>query len=267
MLRFCLLLFKEREYLNKVLQTSFYTLRHQNETQSMKTDDSIKMHVSLKLISESVYLSISNKKRCIEILNKLDLTKLTEEEIEENIIDSLISLHLILEVNLNALFRHLSHNQLLQLSHANIDEIEMIKNIDKIEFISKTTLFIYNSKFNFDNKLNEVENHHKIIEKLKYFSEMRNKIIHGHSIMTIIEEGKSRNSELKKKLNEEFLFKQIECFKSIMEGMRFFLDCLDSSLSLSKRESYKKEFLSDDFLTDTNFYKRMKLKKVVIKPC
>lgn len=208
----------------------------------------------MKLTSESTSFSIFNKKKCTEILNKSERT-------EDDIIDFFISLHLILEVNLNALFRQLSHTQLWKLSLAGIDELEIIENIDKIDFITKTTLFIYNSEFSFDNKLKEAEKHHKIIKKLKNFSEMRNKLLHGHSIMTIIEEGKSRDSNLKKKLNTETLEKQIEMFITIIEGMRFYLDCLDSSLRQSGKEDYKKEYLSDIFLTNTTFFKKMKAKK------
>lgn len=213
-----------------------------------------KLHDDMKVTSESASFTIFNTKKCIEILNKSERT-------EDDLSDFIISLHLILESNLHALFRALSHTQLWKLSFTGIDELKIIERIDNIDFITKTTLFIYNSKFNFDNKIKEAEKHHKIIGILMNFSEMRNKLLHGHSNMTIIEEGKSRDSDLKKKLNMETLEKQIKMFITIVEGMRFYLDCLDSSLTTSRKESYKNEFLSDSFLTDTTFFKNMKAKK------
>jgi hypothetical protein len=209
----------------------------------------------MTLTTEYRHLSISNKKKCTEILNKSVLT-------DDDIIDFLISLHLTLEVNLNALFRQLSHKQLVLLSRADIKMIEMIEKIDKIEMIPKTTLFIYTSNFNFDNKLNEVGEHHKIIGKLINFCEIRNKLIHGHSILTITKDEKNSNSYLKKKLNETTLKDQIDTFITIIKGFRFFLDCMESSLSPNGKESYKEEYLSDSFLTDTTFFKKMNAKKI-----
>lgn len=221
-----------------------------NEIHSLNIHDSIKLDASVKLRSESVYLIIANKKKCAEILDKSDLS-------DDDIIDVFISLHLILEVSLNALFRQLSLRFIntMRIIKKGIDELEMIENIDNIDFITKTTLFIYNSKFNFDNKLPEAAKYHSIIGTLKKFSEMRNRLLHGHSISTIIEDGTSRDSKLKKNLTKKYLEEQIVKFKFIMEGIRFYLDCLDSSLSPEGKESYKNEFLSDDFLKNATLLK------------
>ena len=74
----------------------------------MKKGD-IKKEISLSLVPgvsasctiESVYLILSNKKKCNELLKKSELT-------ENDIIDFYISLHLVLEVSLNSLYRKLS---------------------------------------------------------------------------------------------------------------------------------------------------------------
>lgn len=202
-------------------------------------DETIRLTDSVRLRIESEYLIISNKKKCKQllVLGKSDLG-------EEGIIDVLVSLHIILEVSLNTLFRHL----LLMGIKKDVDEFEIIKNIDAINFIDKTVLFIYNSKFNFEEKLAEASRYHSIIGKLKNFAELRNKLLHGHSISFVFPEGESGQSLLKKKINPESLTDQIEKFKFILEGMRFYLDCLDSSLTQDGKERFKRAYLNDDFL-------------------
>jgi len=203
----------------------------------IELSETIKVTDSVKARTESEYLISSNKEKCKQLLGKSSLS-------EGDIIDVLVSLHIILEVSLNTLFRHLS----LMGIKKDVDEFEIIKNIDAINFIDKTVLFIYNSKFNFDTKLTEASRYHSIIGTLKNFAGLRNQLLHGHSISSVFSEGKSRQSPLKKNINPESLESQIERFKFILEGMRFYLDCLDSSLTLNGKESFKKAYLNDDFL-------------------
>jgi len=186
---------------------------------------------------ESGYLIVSNKKKCSELINSPELN-------DNNIVDILISLHIVLEVSLNTLYRHLIASAIKK----QIDKFEIIKNIDKINFIDKTVMFIYNSKFNFGSDLEKANKFHSIIGKMRSFSEARNKLLHGHSISTISEGSQKRHSEVKKMLNPKFLNEQIIKFCSIMEGMRFYLDCLNSELTPSGKEQYKKSFLDDSFL-------------------
>lgn len=200
---------------------------------------------SIKIRKESVYLIISNKEKCQNLLNKKELK-------EGDIIEVLISLHIILEVGLNILFRTLT----LMSIKKDIEELEIIKNIDGISFIDKTILFIYNSKFNFDNKLGEATSYHRIIGTLRDFSGSRNQILHGHAIVSICSDNISRDSLLKKNINLEFLGKQIEKFQLILKGMRFYLDCLDSSLTGTSKEIYKKSYLDDEFINNSYFKKK-----------
>jgi len=186
---------------------------------------------------ESGYLISSNEEKIKNILASSDLST-------GNIIDIFISLHIVLEVSLNTLHRHLILNSFKK----RVDKFDVMKNIDNISFIDKTTLFIYNSKFAFGDKLSQAEKYHGIISKLKDFSGIRNQLLHGHSICSISERGSSKDSELKKKLNREYLDKQIKNFKFILEGMRFYLDCLESSFTKSGKEDLKKIYLNDEFL-------------------
>jgi len=187
--------------------------------------------------TESNYLIITNKEKCRQILTKKDLT-------EEDIIDFLIAIHIVLEVSLNSLFRNLS----LMGIKKGVDDFEIGQNIDEISFIHKTTLFIYNSKFNFDGKLDESTHYHSIIGKLKNFAAPRNRLLHGHSISTIFSGGNQRHSFLRQSINRHYLREQMGKFRDIVEGMRFYLDCLDSSLTPEGRADFKKAYLDDDFL-------------------
>jgi hypothetical protein len=199
--------------------------------------DSIVLKDSILIKKESNYLIISNKEKCKNLLINSPLSS-------NDIVDILISLHIVLEVSLNTLYRHL----ISAFIKKDVDEFEIMNNIDNIGFIDKTIMFIYNSKFNFNNKLKEATKYHSIISALRDFSGVRNKLLHGHSISTIFDGEKNRYSELKKILNPDFLKNQIKKFSFILEGMRFYLDCLDSGLTEHGKEQYKKSFLDDSFL-------------------
>lgn len=186
---------------------------------------------------ESGYLIISNKKKCGNLIKNSKLSG-------NDIVDALISLHIVLEVGLNTLYRHL----ITSVIKKQIDEFEIIENIDKINFIDKTVLFIYNSKFNFGDNLDKANEFHKIIGEMRCFSEARNKLLHGHSISTIFCGEKNKHSKTKRMLSPDYLGEQVKRFCSIMKGMRFYLDCLDSELSSEGKESFKNSYLDDSFL-------------------
>jgi len=192
--------------------------------------------------TESEYLIISNKEKATELLSITEPT-------EANIIDAFIALHIILEVSLNTLFRHIS---MLSIKK-DIDRLEIIKNIDAISFIDKTVLFIYDSKFNFTS-IEDATHYHSTIGVLKDFSSIRNQLLHGHSISTISDEEGTRQSRLKKSLNDEALSGQIKKLLFVFEGLRFYVDCLESSLTTSGKAAFKKAYLDDTFIPDR--YKR-----------
>ncbi|MCK9345169.1 MAG: hypothetical protein M0P64_03585 [Candidatus Pacebacteria bacterium] len=189
--------------------------------------------------TESLYLINSNKEKCAELIRESDLSA-------EDMIDIFISLHIVLEVGLNAFFRNLS---LLSIKK-DVDTFEIIRNVDSVNFIDKTIMFIYNSKFDFlsEEDLHRATAYHSIIGHLKHFSAMRNRLLHGHSISTIFDGERNRHSGLKEDINLENLKRQILKFSFIFEGMKFYLDKLDSPLTESGKESFKAEYLSDEFL-------------------
>jgi len=191
----------------------------------------------LDIYLESSHLIKKNKRTCNHLLAPEIYT-------EENIIDFLISLHIVLEVSLNSLFRSLLKSQI----EKPVGRLEIIKNLDNISFIDKTILFIYNSKFDFGDELDKAKKYHKIIDKMKQFSKVRNKLLHGHSISTLFpHEGSERASEVRTSLSKKNVEKQIELFKFILEGMRYYIDCLEGDFTPEGKEHLKKEFLDDDF--------------------
>ena len=203
--------------------------------------------ISLTATIESHHLRYSNKDKLRELLSKSELN-------ENDIIDAFISLHILLEVSLNSLFRELS---LLSIKE-NFDKLKVIEildkkiieNLDKISFKDKMTLFLYNSKFKFQD-INKAKKYHKIIGTLRDFANIRNRLLHGNSIITVIEGSVTRSSETKKRLKEDRLKEQVKKFIFILEGLKYYLDCLDSSLTSSAKENYKKEFLDASFIPDS----------------
>ncbi|HBM46203.1 MAG: hypothetical protein UT05_C0003G0023 [Parcubacteria group bacterium GW2011_GWF2_38_76] len=187
--------------------------------------------------TESVYLIQSNKEKCKELLQKNDLD-------ENDMINFYISLHIVMEVSLNALLRNLS---LMQIQKT-INTLEIAKNIDKINFIDKMVLFIYNYRYKFGSDLYLADEYHSIIGKLRNFCEARNKLLHGHSIAILYVSDDTEHSETKELLSQSKINEQVNKFKYIFKGLRFYIDHIDSSITESGKDSFKREYLDDSFL-------------------
>jgi hypothetical protein len=183
---------------------------------------------------------MSNRDKCHELLKKLGSSSLSEEEA----IDFLIAIHIVLETGLHAFFRQIS----LAGIRKDIDQFTIAQNLDRIGFIEKTTLFIYNSKFNFSSHDEEATRYHKIIESMKAFAEPRNKLLHGHSVSSVVEGSVTRDSETRRIASSNRIEKQTSLFIFIMEGLSFYLDCLDSAFTPSGKESLKIQYLDTNFL-------------------
>lgn len=197
----------------------------------------INVEESISARTESSYLIISNKERCNRILSKPEMT-------ENDLIDFFIALHIVLEVGLNTFYRYVSLNEMQK----RIDKFKLIKNLDGINFIDKTVLFIYNSKFDFNLHLDKADKYHSVIGMMRDFAVTRNQLLHGHSISTIYENGNNRESDLKRMITTQGVEKQIKKFVFIMEGITFYFDCLQSTFSPSGKESLKSSYLDSSFL-------------------
>jgi len=192
--------------------------------------------------TESVYLIKSNKEKCSNLLQKKSFT-------ENEGIDFFISLHIVMEVSLDALFR----NMMLMQNKINISDIKKSKNIDSISFINKLVMFVYGYKYKFGGDLDKAKEYHSIIETLKDFSNMRNILLHGHSISTSYDADKSiEKSITKQKLQKDMVNSQIEKFKYIFDGLCFYIDHMDTSMKESGKNTFKQEYLDYGFLCINN---------------
>jgi hypothetical protein len=200
------------------------------------------MSHSLLRETESNYLILSRRQKCQKLIGQRELG-------EEDLIEFYIALHVVLEVGLNALLRHLA----LHRTQLFFNKAEMIDQIDDINFKDKTAMFLYYAQFDFSNSVNEAKEHHDILKKITHFSAIRNELLHGHSISTFISNGEQRDSDARRKMNQKTLDQQINLFKDIIKGMSFYLDHLIDfdDLKLDK-EKLKKDYLSLDFLTGYN---------------
>jgi hypothetical protein len=205
---------------------------------SINLKEEIKISESYESFSESTSLSISSKNKIITLLSKSKLT-------EEDIIEIFINLHIVLEVGVNSFFRQL----IIPTLKKEVRKHEMLENLDRISFLDKTIMFIYYSKFNFID-INKATHYHSVINKIRKFSDIRNKLLHGHSISSLYKDGQITDSNLKKKINIQTLNEQIGDFYFIIEGLRYYVDMLDSPIGLTEagKESLKNEYLDTSFL-------------------
>lgn len=196
---------------------------------------------SVSMTLESNYLLISNKKKLTDLISNSELNR-------NDLIDIFIGLHIVLEVGINTLFRKIITPTLKK----GIDVYDMTGNLDNVNFIDKTIMFIYYSKFNFDD-ISKATEYHKIIGKLKAFAEMRNNLLHGHSISSTSKDGIKSQSKLISNLNLSKLQSQIIDFRFVLNGMCFYLDALESNLTQEEKNELKKACLDQSFLPHISF--------------
>lgn len=205
----------------------------------MTNKDTIRIKDSVTIMAESNYLFYSNREKVSILLNKKLLNK-------DDIIDIFIGLHIVLELGINNVFRKIISSDFKK----DIDTHIMINNLDNINFIDKTIMFIYYSKFKFTD-ISEATRYHSIINKIKSFSEMRNKLLHGYSISEISGENGIFKSKLKKDLNLIKLKQQLEDFKFILDGLCYYLDCVESSWTTNGKNLLKETYLNHNFIPET----------------
>lgn len=184
-----------------------------------------------------MHLIDSNRAKCKEIFSK-------QEWRDGELIDGYIALHIVLEASLNSLYRQLALKFLVK----EVDHIEVMKNIDRISFIDKTVLFIYNSKFNFGDRLSDANLYHSVINKIRAFCEIRNQLLHGHAIATITDSnGARRHTAARNNIAYPRLVQQLNDFRFIVTGIGFFVEHLEG-LSAAEVQRYKEAYLDYDFL-------------------
>lgn len=195
------------------------------------------MGIELRL--ESHHLLISNRKKCNEIL-----LKSTKDR--NDIIDFLISLHLVLEIGLNGFYRTTILDQLQK----SVRKTTIAHDLDSIGFKEKTVMFFTFPYFVFPDGIEEADKYYKAIGKLINFSGIRNKLLHGHTIMEISNtDGGIEQSKTFELIKENTIDNQIIDFKFIIEAVEYYFDHLkESSISKEKQEEFKNQFLDKTFL-------------------
>lgn len=184
------------------------------------------------IIAESLHLLNSNKDKCRTIILKTDKSP-------NDIADFLISLHMVLEISINALLRDIIVNNLQK----GIDKAQIVDNLDRISFIDKATLFVYMEKYDFDGKISDANEQHKLIGLMKDFSQARNLLMHGSMIGSFLDDGSSPSVAVSR-LTNNYMEQQISKFKRIYVGMKFYLQHLKYCYS-------DKDYLLDKFLNDS----------------
>lgn len=186
------------------------------------------------VISESLHLLEANKEKC-EAINK------KEDKSPNDIADFLISLHLVMEISINALIRDLVVNNLQKT----IDKSKIVDNLDRISFIDKTILFVYMEKYDFSDSIENADKHHSLIGLLKSFSQTRNLLMHGSMIGDFLD-GQSSTTSTVSKLTDSHFNEQVERFKKIYDGLIFYLEHLKHCNS--DVDYLKRKFLNYNFL-------------------
>jgi hypothetical protein len=191
---------------------------------------------------ESHYLLISNQERCKAILTTSNNLH------QQRLIDVFISLHIVLEVGLNTFFRELT----LAGIKKEVDELEIMKNLDKVSFIDKVIMFVYNSSFDFSSEgiLEQATEHHSIIGKIRQFAGIRNKLLHGHSIASLDYTENTRHTETKLAITNEGLRAQIKLFIAIQKGLAFYLQHLNTSWTGDGKSRLVSSFLDYNFIPE-----------------
>ena len=205
-------------------------------------DDAIVISGSVTSTLESHHLIVSNRKRVADLLIKV-------EQDRDDLIDIFISLHIVLETGINTLFRKLIIHQ---IRHS-VEKYSYTTNIDNISFIDKTVMYIYFSKFEFKD-LTLVTKYHTIIGKLRSFSEIRNKLLHGHEISSHSKNGKNTESAAFRKLKFPELQTQLSDFKYALDGLAYYVRSSDMGISESGKETYIMEYLDHSFLPDVSWH-------------
>lgn len=205
------------------------------------TPEPLKMMVTVNNVTlkvESNYFFISRRDKCTEFL-KIDDPK------EADILEFLLNLHFVLEIGINTFFRY--YYKLF----SNYDFFKDGSEIDKVGFYDKITIFFNENSFTLETGENlntSRQRVNEVIGLIKNFNNIRNMIVHGHSISEISCGEEKTQSSLKSKLNKDYCIKQIENFKKIILNINYFIDRLDTKVQRDTIEMFQKNYLDLGFL-------------------
>ncbi|HBA36837.1 TPA: hypothetical protein DCZ15_03105 [Candidatus Falkowbacteria bacterium] len=183
----------------------------------LKTDDSFLVY---------------NRDKCRELINKGLNNK-------EDIMQFLLSLHIVLEVGINSFFR-----ALILVRRFGGFKTDCI---DQVSFIDKITMFFYLPYSSGVISSEVIEQNRSAISKLKSFAEVRNKLMHGHINAEIFETpdnlfaGKIKKVTATAKLiHNDVVIKQISDFKFIVSSLSFFINTYWDSFGIEETKEGKR---------------------------
>lgn len=194
-------------------------------------------NVTLKL--ESNYFFISRKNKCSEFL------QITEPQ-ESDILEFLLNLHFVLELGINTFFRNYYKHS------SNYDFFKDSRDIDNIDFQNKITIFLHENHFILETGESLATSRQKVNEivgTIRNFNNVRNMIVHGHSVSEIHFGEQRIPSNLKSKLNKDYVLDQIESFKKIITNINYFIDRLNTQIPREQLNSFQRIYLDIDFLS------------------
>lgn len=193
-------------------------------------------NVTLKV--ESNYFFMSRKQKCSEFL------KITDPK-ESDILEFLLHLHFVLEIGINTFFRNYYKHS------SNYEFFKYSKDIDNIDFQNKIIIFLHENNFTLKTGENLNTSRQKIndiIGTMRNFNNLRNMIVHGHSVNEIHFGEQRIQSNLKSKLNTDYVAVQMESFKKILANLNYFIDRLNTKIPEDQLQSFQKIYLDLGFL-------------------
>lgn len=221
--------------------------------------DTLPVSDSVVGVHDSAVLINHYRNRCFEVLKRIaEAEQNSPSQVrEEDIIDGYIYLHFVLEAGLNCFFRRFANDFLKK----DLDRIEMMKDVDAISFRDKVTMFVLNTQFDFEDKIEEATKRSSIIGKLTNFCGARNAFAHGHGIVTKFNDVSTReHSRAKKLLNIGEFKKHVGYFVNILDDMRFFVEHMHTPLQKAHQDWISRYVLSDGCIPDY-FFECLKLER------
>jgi len=209
----------------------------------IRVSDGITISESFGFTKESHYLLFSSRDHCKRILAH-------PKREEGDRIDFQLYLHRVLEIGIHSLFRQLTY-----LGTTFQDRFLRVQEMDAISFIHKTAMLIHLWRFKIEGEDDQKKalEYAQVARKMRAFSEVRNKLEHGHAIVEYVAydgEGNVTDKAETKATDfttEESMQRQIELFRQITEAVSFYIKRLPH-LSEQGKDDLCKEFLGSSFL-------------------
>ncbi|MFA7315658.1 MAG: hypothetical protein WC059_02545 [Candidatus Paceibacterota bacterium] len=193
---------------------------------------------SVTIKVESNYLFRSRKEYCEEFLKK-------DTNSQTDILEFLLALHFVLEIGINTFFRNYYNVYSILDTFMHDNELDNVSCLDKIRFFLSSNRFTFRDG---KDKAESYKNAKNLIGGIKNFNNIRNMIVHGHSVSEVTGQH-NVTSNLKLKLNSKSYGDQINKFKEVMVNLNYFVDRLETFVAKEQIEAFQTLYLSTEFLS------------------